>query len=96
MHDTLKYMQTDSLYRRYHHHQNLTFRMLYAFHENFILPLSHDEVVYGKRSLLEKMPGDNWQQFANLRLLFGYMYAQAAKKLLFMGGEIAQAGRMGA
>ncbi|MGC4096949.1 MAG: 1,4-alpha-glucan branching protein GlgB [Nitrospira sp.] len=89
MHDTLKYMQTDSLYRRYHH-QNLTFRMLYAFHENFVLPLSHDEVVYGKRSLLEKMPGDNWQQFANLRLLFGYMYAQAAKKLLFMGGEIAQ------
>ncbi|MDI3464001.1 MAG: 1,4-alpha-glucan (glycogen) branching enzyme, GH-13-type [Nitrospira sp.] len=89
MHDTLKYMQTDPIYRRYHH-QNLTFRMLYAFHENFILPLSHDEVVYGKRSLLEKMPGDDWQKFANLRVLFGYMYAQAAKKLLFMGGEIAQ------
>lgn len=89
MHDTLKYMQTDPIYRHYHH-QNLTFRMLYAFHENFILPLSHDEVVYGKRSLLEKMPGDDWQKFANLRLLFGYMYAQAAKKLLFMGGEIAQ------
>jgi 1,4-alpha-glucan branching enzyme len=89
MHDTLKYMQTDPIYRHYHH-QNLTFRMLYAFHENFILPLSHDEVVYGKRSLLEKMPGDDWQKFANLRVLFGYMYAQAAKKLLFMGGEIAQ------
>jgi 1,4-alpha-glucan branching enzyme len=89
MHDTLKYMQTDPIYRRYHH-QNLTFRMLYAFHENFVLPLSHDEVVYGKRSLLEKMPGDDWQKFANLRVLFGYMYAQAAKKLLFMGGEIAQ------
>jgi 1,4-alpha-glucan branching enzyme len=89
MHDTLKYMQTDPIYRHYHH-QNLTFRMLYAFHENFVLPLSHDEVVYGKRSLLEKMPGDEWQKFANLRLLFGYMYAQAAKKLLFMGGEIAQ------
>ncbi len=89
MHDTLKYMQTDPIYRRYHH-QNLTFRMLYAFHENFILPLSHDEVVYGKRSLLQKMPGDDWQKFANLRVLFGYMYAQAAKKLLFMGGEIAQ------
>jgi 1,4-alpha-glucan branching enzyme len=89
MHDTLKYMQTDPIYRHYHH-QNLTFRMLYAFHENFVLPLSHDEVVYGKRSLLEKMPGDDWQKFANLRVLFGYMYAQAAKKLLFMGGEIAQ------
>ncbi len=89
MHDTLTYMQTDPIYRHYHH-QNLTFRMLYAFHENFVLPLSHDEVVYGKRSLLEKMPGDDWQKFANLRVLFGYMYAQAAKKLLFMGGEIAQ------
>lgn len=89
MHDTLQYMQTDPIYRRYHHH-HLTFRMLYAFHENFVLPLSHDEVVYGKRSLLEKMPGDDWQKFANLRVLFGYMYAQAAKKLIFMGGEIAQ------
>ena len=89
MHDTLKYMETDPIYRRYHH-QNLTFRMLYAFHENFVLPLSHDEVVYGKRSLLEKMPGDDWRKFANLRVLFGYMYAQAAKKLLFMGGEFGQ------
>jgi 1,4-alpha-glucan branching enzyme len=89
MHDTLKYMELDPIYRRYHHH-NLTFRMLYAFHENFVLPLSHDEVVYGKRSLLQKMPGDDWQKFANLRVLFGYMYAQAAKKLLFMGGEFGQ------
>ncbi len=89
MHDTLKYMELDPIYRRYHHH-NLTFRMLYAFHENFVLPLSHDEVVYGKRSLLEKMPGDDRQKFANLRVLFGYMYAQAAKKLIFMGGEFGQ------
>jgi 1,4-alpha-glucan branching enzyme len=89
MHDTLQFMEHDPIHRRYHHHQ-LTFRMLYAFHENFVLPLSHDEVVYGKRSLLEKMPGDDWQKFANLRVLFGYMYAQAAKKLLFMGAEFGQ------
>jgi len=86
MHDTLEYMSKDPIYRTYHHNK-LTFRMLYAFHENFILPLSHDEVVYGKGSLLRQMPGDDWQKFANLRLLFGYMYAQPAKKLLFMGGE---------
>ncbi len=89
MHDTLAYMQQDPINRRYHHH-NLTFRMLYAFHENFVLPLSHDEVVYGKGSLLGKMPGDDWQKFANLRVLFGHMYTQAAKKLLFMGGEFGQ------
>ncbi|HTF91682.1 MAG TPA: 1,4-alpha-glucan branching protein GlgB [Verrucomicrobiae bacterium] len=89
MHDTLEYFSQDPIYRKYHHHQ-LTFRLLYAFHENFVLPLSHDEVVYGKRSLLNKMPGDDWQRFANLRLLLGYMYAQPGKKLLFMGGEIAQ------
>ncbi len=89
MHDTLDYMAKDPVHRKYHHN-SLTFRMLYAFHENFVLPLSHDEVVYGKRSLLSKMPGDDWQKFANLRLLFGYMFAQPAKKLLFMGGEIGQ------
>src|SRR5687768_517895 len=89
MHDTLKYFANDPVYRKFHHN-NVTFRMLYAFHENFVLPLSHDEVVYGKGSLLNKMPGDDWQRFANLRLLLGYMYAQPGKKLLFMGGEIAQ------
>jgi 1,4-alpha-glucan branching enzyme len=89
MHDTLVYMSKNPIYRKYHHNQ-LTFRLLYAFNENFVLPLSHDEVVYGKGSLLGKMPGDDWQKFANLRLLFGHMYAQPAKKLLFMGGEFGQ------
>ena len=89
MHDTLIYMTNDPINRKYHH-DKLTFRMLYAFQENFVLPLSHDEVVYGKGSLLNKMPGDWRQKFGNLRVLFGYMYAQAAKKLLFMGGEFGQ------
>jgi 1,4-alpha-glucan branching enzyme len=89
MHDTIEYMRADPIYRRYEHNK-LTFRMIYAFHENFVLPLSHDEVVYGKGSLLGKMPGDEWQKFANLRALFGYMYAQPGKKMLFMGGEFGQ------
>jgi 1,4-alpha-glucan branching enzyme len=89
MHDTLYYMEREPVHRRYHHN-NLTFRQLYAFTENFVLPLSHDEVVHGKGSLIGKMPGDAWQKFANLRLLLGYMYAQPGKKLLFMGDEIGQ------
>ncbi len=89
MHDTLTYLARDPIHRPYHHNE-LTFRMLYAFTENFVLPLSHDEVVYGKKSLVDKMPGDCWQKFANLRLLLGYMYAQPGKKLLFMGGEFGQ------
>ena len=91
MHDTLKYMSHDPVYRKFHHNE-LTFRMIYAWHENFVLPLSHDEVVHGKGSMLGKMPGDLWQKFANLRLLYAYMYAQPAKKLLFMGGEFGQWG----
>ena len=89
MNDTLTYFSKDSIYRRYEHNK-LTFSLLYAFSENFMLPFSHDEVVHGKNSLLHKMPGDTWQQFANLRLLFAYQYAHPGKKLLFMGQEIAQ------
>lgn len=89
MHDTLKYLALDPLYRSYHQGE-LTFRMIYAFTEDFVLPLSHDEVVHMKGSLLRKMPGDDWQKFAGLRLLFGYMYSQSGKKLLFMGGEFGQ------
>ena len=88
MHDTLEYFRHDPIHRRYHQDE-LTFRMVYAFQENFVLPLSHDEVVHGKGSLLSRMPGDPWQQFANLRLLFGYQYGQPGKKLLFMGSEFA-------
>ena len=89
MHDTLEYFSTDPIFRK-HHQRNLTFGLLYAFSEQFILVFSHDEVVYGKRSLLNKMPGDDWQKFANLRLLYGYMYSNPGKKLVFMGSEFAQ------
>jgi 1,4-alpha-glucan branching enzyme len=89
MHDTLAYFSQDPVHRRWHHHQ-LTFRAIYAFSENYALPLSHDEVVHGKGSLLAKMPGDDWQRHANLRLLYGWQWAQPGKKLLFMGGELAQ------
>jgi 1,4-alpha-glucan branching enzyme len=89
MHDTLEYFKLDPVHRR-HHHDELTFSLVYAFTENFVLPLSHDEVVHGKGSLLAKMPGDRWQQLANLRALYGLMWAHPGKKLLFMGGELAQ------
>ena len=89
MHDTLDYFSHEPVHRRYHHHE-LTFGLLYAFTENFVLPLSHDEVVHGKGSLLQKMPGDRWQQMANLRALYAWMWAHPGRQLLFMGGEIAQ------
>jgi 1,4-alpha-glucan branching enzyme len=89
MHDTLTYLEREAVHRRFHHDE-LTFRAVYAFSENYVLPLSHDEVTHGKRSLLAKMPGDDWQRFANLRLLFGYQFTQPGKKLLFMGGEFGQ------
>jgi 1,4-alpha-glucan branching enzyme len=89
MHDTLDYLSREPVHRKFHHGQ-LTFRSVYAFSENFTLPLSHDEVVHGKRSLLSKMPGDDWQRFANLRLLYSYQFALPGKKLLFMGDELAQ------
>jgi 1,4-alpha-glucan branching enzyme len=89
MHDTLNYFSKDPVHRRWEH-RDLTFGMIYAWNENFVLPLSHDEVVHGKRSMLSKMPGDRWQQFANLRALYGYMWARPGKKLLFMGSEFGQ------
>jgi len=89
MHDTLGYFAHESIHRRYHHHE-LTFSLVYAFSENFILPLSHDEVVHGKGSLVDKMPGDRWQKLANLRALYGYLWAHPGKNLVFMGGELAQ------
>ncbi len=89
MHDTLQYMERDPIHRK-HHHNEMTFGLVYAFTENFVLPLSHDEVVHGKGSLLAKMPGDRWQKFANLRAYYGFMFGHPGKKLLFMGCEFAQ------
>ena len=93
MHDTLEYMAHEPIHRKYHHN-DLTFGLLYAFTENFVLPLSHDEVVHGKGSLLAKMPGDDWQKFANLRAYYAFMWGYPGKKLLFMGQEFAQGARV--
>ena len=93
MHDTLHYMEEEPVYRRWHHDE-MTFGLVYAFSEKFVLPLSHDEVVHGKGSLIGKMPGDDWQRFANLRAYFGFMWTHPGKKLLFMGGEFAPGARV--
>ena len=90
MHDTLDYLSREPVHRKYHHHE-MTFAMMYAFSENFVLPISHDEVVHGKGSLLQRMPGDDWQRFANLRAGLAMMWGHPGKKLLFMGCEFAQA-----
>jgi 1,4-alpha-glucan branching enzyme len=95
MHDTLNYFKRDPVFRKYHQN-DLTFAMLYHHHENFVLPLSHDEVVHGKGSLLQRMPGDDWQRFANLRTLLSYQWLFPGKKLLFMGGELGQSGEWNA
>src|SRR5690606_35343746 len=89
MHDTLEYLRHERIFRQYHHHQ-MTFSLIYAYSENYVLPLSHDEVVHGKGSLLGKMPGDEWQRFAQLRALLAFMWAHPGKQLLFMGGEFGQ------
>src|SRR4029079_7900522 len=89
MHDSLRYFAKEPIHRRFHHN-DLTFRMMYAYTENFTLALSHDEVVHGKGSLIGKMPGDEWQKFASLRLLYGYLFGHPGKKLLFMGAEFGQ------
>ena len=89
MNDNLSYMKQDPVHRKYHHNK-LTFSQMYAYSENFVLPLSHDEVVHGKRSLYDKMPGDHWQKLANQRLFYAWQYAHPGKKLMFMGGEISQ------
>jgi 1,4-alpha-glucan branching enzyme len=89
MHDNLEYFSLDPVHRK-HHQNKITFGLVYAFHENFVLVLSHDEVVHGKKALLDKMPGDDWQRFANLRALYGFMYGHPGKKMLFMGGELGQ------
>ncbi len=91
MHDTLEYFSLEPVHRQYHQH-NVTFGLIYAFSENFVLVLSHDEVVHGKKALLDKMPGDPWQRFANMRALFGHMWGHPGKKMLFMGAEFSHGG----